>query len=198
MLCNFCLHACCNISILLFICIWKSENLIRIILKQITSYDLKLVFRLFSDPEIELGWLFVFDKCESLGKADVRVGILSWLLLGFECWGNSRKFHIIPTFRQVSWTMDKYDLQAIGIPQEQAKQFLKILFDPLYSSAKHDFLFYFGGRSCIRTTFQQHIFPYYRLEAFEVLHNNFSAAQRFWHRSLLVMYLFQRRKVRRR
>lgn len=108
------------------------------------------------------------------------------------------KLPFLSTFRQVSWTMDKYDLQAIGIPQEQAKQILKILFDPLYSSAKHDFLFYFGGRSCIRTTFQQHIFPCYRLEAFEVLHNNFSAPQRFWHRSLLVMYLLQRRKVRRR
>ena len=55
--------------------------------------------------------------------------------------------------------MDKYDLQAIGIPQEQAKQLLQSINDLLF----------------------------YRLEAFKVLHNNFTTVQRSWHRSLLAM-----------
>lgn len=44
---------------------------------------------------IELGWISLFDKCESLGKANARIGILSGLFNAFEFGGNNSKFHIL-------------------------------------------------------------------------------------------------------
>lgn len=81
--------------LILFIYNWKSENLIRILWNNLL-HNLEFVCSLFlTQTFIELGWLSLFDKCESLGKANVRIRILGGFFNAFEYGRSYGKFDII-------------------------------------------------------------------------------------------------------
>jgi len=84
----FNIHSFCN---------WKPDSLIGIIWNKAFPFMIWKVFSAcFLTPmSIELGWLSLFDKCESLGKTNVRIGILSRLVNAFEFGGINSKFYII-------------------------------------------------------------------------------------------------------